>query len=188
MPFQLVMMSIIAGLTAVQQRRSIVLNMGFRRPLIPLASVLTETIAFTSSLALLVLMMVVYRVTPTAAILWMPVLIGVTFVFSLSVAYPAALLGVWARELRSFAVSAAANPVLHRPGLVALADVPGTAAEWLKLNPLTGLFESYRAALLYGTSPDPWMLAIPLAYSAVLLAVSVPVFRRDSVHFGKVAD
>ena len=187
-PFQLVMMSIVAGIGSVQARRSIVLNMGFRRPLIPLASVLTETIAFASSLALLVLMMILYRVPPTPAILWMPVLIAVTFAFSVSVAYPAALLSIWWRELRAFAVSAARTLFFIAPGLVALADVPGSAADWLKLNPLTGIFESYRAALLYGRSPEPWMLAVPLVYTAVLLAVAVPAFRRDSVHFGKVAD
>ena len=148
---------------------------------------MTETIAFASSLVLLVLMMVVYGVRPTAAVLWMPVLIAVTFVFSVSVAYPAALLSIWARELRR-SPSVPRDPVLHRPGARRPRGLQhgGGVAE---ANPLSGIFESYRAALLYGTSPDPWMLAIPLAYSAVLLAVvAVPAFRRDSVHFGKVAD
>jgi len=56
----------------IQVRRSILLNMSFDRMLLPLPSVLTETIALGSSLALLVLMLV-DGVAPTVAVLWMPV-------------------------------------------------------------------------------------------------------------------
>src|SRR4029078_8261739 len=56
-PFQLVMGSIINALGAANQRRSIILNMRFDRPLIPMSSVLTETIAFAASLLLLAVMM-----------------------------------------------------------------------------------------------------------------------------------
>ena len=72
MPFQLVTMEIVNGGNAVSQRRSIILNMGFRRVLIPLAGALTETVAFAGSLLLLALMMVVYDIGPTAAVAWLP--------------------------------------------------------------------------------------------------------------------
>lgn len=71
-PFQLVTMEIVNGGNAVSQRRSIILNMGFRRVLIPLAGALSETVAFAGSLLLLALMMVVYGIGPTAAVAWLP--------------------------------------------------------------------------------------------------------------------
>ena len=71
-PFQLVITSITNGIGTIQVRRSILLNMSFDRMLLPLPSVLTETIALGSSLALLVLMLV-DGVAPTVAVLWMPV-------------------------------------------------------------------------------------------------------------------
>ena len=72
-PFQLVIASAVNGLGSVQLRHSIVLNTRFDRTLIPLAGVITETIAFGSALMLLAVMMAVYGIAPTLAILWLPV-------------------------------------------------------------------------------------------------------------------
>jgi ABC-type polysaccharide/polyol phosphate export permease len=53
------------------------------------------------------------------------------------------------------------------PGLVALSEISGVARDLLPLNPLTGLFELYRDALLYGQSPPAWQILYPLAAAAL---------------------
>jgi ABC-type polysaccharide/polyol phosphate export permease len=187
-PFQLVMGSVINALTAANQRRSIILNMGFDRPLIPVSSVLTETIAFAASLLLLALMMVVYGVTPTLAILWLPVVIAATILFSIGCAYPASLIGLWFPDLRVFFVSFVRAMFFLAPGLIALSAIEGSANMLVRINPLTGLFEAFRDVLLYGQSPAAWELLIPLAYAAALLAAFVPLYRSEARHFAKVIE
>jgi ABC-type polysaccharide/polyol phosphate export permease len=56
----------------------------------------------------------------------------------------------------------------------------------LPLNPLTGLFELYRDALLYGTAPAVWEVAYPLATSVILLLVTVPLYRREAPSLAKL--
>ena len=187
-PFQLVIASVVNGLGSVQLRHSIVLNTGFDRTLIPLAGVITETIAFASALILLVGMMAVYGIAPTAAVVWFPVVLAVTFLFSVSVAYPASLTGLWYGDLRTFVISAVRTLFFLAPGLVALDQVPADAQEWLKLNPLTGIFESYRSVLLYGTSPAPWELLYPTAFAVALLALAVPLYRVEQRQVAKLVD
>lgn len=187
-PFQLVMGSIINALTAANQRRSILLNMSFDRSLIPISSVLTETIAFAASLLLLALMMAVYAIAPTLAILWLPVVIAVTILFSIGAAYPISLVGLWFPDLRVFFISFVRAMFFLAPGLVALSAIEGTANTLVRLNPLTGLFEAYRDVLLYGQAPSPWELLVPLAYSVVLLACFVPLYRSEAHHFAKVVE
>ena len=53
-------------------RRSIILNMAFRRTLIPLSTALTESMGFFASFSLFIVMMASYGVAPTRAILWLP--------------------------------------------------------------------------------------------------------------------
>lgn len=72
------------------------------------------------------------------------------------------------------------------PGLVPLAAVGGEAHELLRLNPLTGLFEAYRAVLLEGHRPAAWELLYPTAVAVPLLAALLPIFRLDAKHFAKV--
>ena len=72
------------------------------------------------------------------------------------------------------------------PGLIALDQITGTARDLLPFNPLTGIFESYRDALLYGESPAAWELLVPLAAAGLLLAIALPVYRREQGHLAKL--
>jgi ABC-type polysaccharide/polyol phosphate export permease len=187
-PFQLLMMSVIASMSAIKLRKPIILNMGFRRSLIPLSSVMTETVAFGASLFLLVLMMAAYRVEPTFALLWLPLVLFVNIAFAVACAYPGALFGLWFPDLRVFAISFVRTLFFLAPGLVALAEIPDGAAGIVRLNPLTGLFESYRSIFLYGEAPAAWHLLYPLAIAAALLAIFVPIYRTEQYQFAKVVE
>jgi ABC-type polysaccharide/polyol phosphate export permease len=185
-PFQLFMMSIANALRAIEVRSAIVGNMAFDTRLLPVVSVVVETVAFSAALVLLAIIMAVYGVAPTPALLALPVVIVVTMVLSLAVAYPAALIGLWFPELQPFVVSAARTLYFVAPGVVALAQIHGSANEQIRINPLTGVFEAFRAIVLRGEIPAAWQLLIPLGVSLVLLAVFLPLWRSESAHFAKV--
>ena len=185
-PFSLVMTTIVNALNSVSNRSSIILNMAFERVLIPISSALTETIAFGASLVLVVLMMAIYAIAPTFAVVWLPVVIALNVLLAIGCAYGAALVGLWFPDLRPFAVSFARTLFFLAPGLVPLSAVGGRANDLLRINPLTGLFEAYRSILVAGHRPAAWQLLIPLAAAAVLLAAFVPVFARDQREFAKV--
>ena len=187
-PFQLVMMSCLNALDSLRQRRSIVANMSFPRTLIPASSALTATIAFAASLFLLALMMAGYGIAPTAAALWLPVILIVNVALAVAFAYPAALLALWVPDLRTFVSSFIRTLFFLAPGLIALEDIEGTTQDLVKLNPLTGLFEAYRDALLYGHAPEAWELLFPFAAAALLVAVFVPIYHSEQRHLAKVLE
>src|SRR3954452_2526156 len=93
-PFQVFLTTIVASLT-VHERASLILNLNFRRDLLPAAITLTETLGFAASLTLLPLMMIVYGVGVTTAIAWLPVALAVNLLLALGAAYGAALFGMW---------------------------------------------------------------------------------------------
>lgn len=187
-PFQLVMMTIVNGMGAVQLRGSIIRNMAFDRVLIPVSSTLTEAGAFGASLVLLVMMMIIYRVQPTLALLWLPLILLITLIFAAACAYVAALIGVWIPDVRPFVVSLMRAMFFLAPGLVAIGDIGGRAEQLVKVNPLTGLFESYRSIMLRGESPRAWELAVPLAWAAFMLLVALPLYVREQHQFAKVLE
>jgi lipopolysaccharide transport system permease protein len=187
-PFQLFTTTIVNAMSAIATRRSIVLNMTFNRTLLPLSGTLTEAVAFSASLILLAVMMIVYGVAPTPAILWLPVVIAATLLLSIGVAYPAALLGIWMPEIGNFVMSFVRVLFFIAPGLVPLSQISGTAHDLLLINPMTGLFESYRDALLYGDSPGAFELLYPASVGALLLALFVPLFRSEQRQFAKIME
>ena len=185
-PFQLLMMSVMNAMGAVDLRRSIILNMSFERTFIPASAVLTETVAFAASFLLLVLMLAIYQISPTLALLWFPVVVAVNILLAVALAYVASLIGIWFSDLRLFAISVVRTLFFLAPGLVPLSMVGGRAADLLRLNPLSGVFEGYRSVLLYGERPSAWELLVPTAFSLVVLAVVLPIYVREQKQFAKV--
>ena len=185
-PFQVIMLAVTNAMTAVNIRQPIITNMAFRRSLIPISSVLTESCAFAASFGLIVLMMAIYGVAPTVSLLWLPLVVAVTLVFATALAYPASLFGLWFWELRPFGVSVVRIMFFIGPGLVPLSQTGEGTRDYLRLNPLTGLFESFRAIFFYGKNPAAWELLYPLAVALLLLALFVPLYRRDQREFAKV--
>jgi lipopolysaccharide transport system permease protein len=185
-PFQLVLLSFSSALSSIGVREPIVLNMRFDRMLIPPAAVLTESLAFAASFLLFPLMMVVYGVAPTPALLWLPLVVASTLLLALGASYPAALIGIWFENFKLFATQLLRILYFASPGLVALAEVSPGVRRWIVFNPLTGLFEAFRHVFLYGTSPTWWELAYPAGVGVALAIVFIPIFRREQRQFAKL--
>lgn len=187
-PYQLITMAVANSLDAVRARRAIVANMRFSRSLLPVATVLTEGIGFSASLVLLILLMAIYGIAPTPSILWLPVVLAETLILGVAIAYPTTLIGIWAPDLRGLMLSLVRAAFFLAPGLVTLDAIVGRTNTVMRFNPLTGLFEAMRHAVLYGSAPPAWTLLYPLAFAALLLAIFLPVYRREEGHFAKVVE
>jgi ABC-type polysaccharide/polyol phosphate export permease len=112
--------------------------------------------------------------------------LAINIVFAAACAYPLTLVGVWYEDMGTFVISLARTMFFLGPSLVPLSQITGDIYNVVKLNPMTGLFEGYRDALLYGHTPAVWELLYPLGIAAVLLAVFVPLFRHEQQHFAKL--
>lgn len=185
-PFQLVMLTIANAMTTLEARRPILLNMAFRRSLLPPSCALTECVGFASSFVLLIVIMAAYGVAPTWSVLWFPLVLLVNLLLAIAAAYPAILLGIWLRELKAFVLSFVRILFFLAPALVPLEQTSESVRGVLKLNPLTGLFEAYRDVFLYGQRPAAWELFYPLVGAVLLLVVFVPIYRSEQRQFAKV--
>jgi lipopolysaccharide transport system permease protein len=187
-PFQLIMTTVINAMSAITTRRSIILNMSFPRSLLPVSSALTESVGFLASFSLFAVMMASYRVTPTLEILWLPVIVVITICFAIAIAFPALLFGLWFRELRPVAISLVRTMFFLGSGLVPLAATQGSVDNALKINPFTAIFESYREVLMFGSAPRLWEILYPLALSAAIVALFLPLYMREQRQFAKVVE
>jgi lipopolysaccharide transport system permease protein len=185
-PFQLVISTVNNSMDALETRRPILLNMAFERKLMPISSALTECASFVASFSIIVVMMAAYRVVPTVQLLWLPVVIFVNVFLAIAAAYAAAMLGLWLRELKRFLLSFVRMLFFLGPGIVPLSQTSPHVEKLLRINPLTGLFESYRDVFLTGRAPAAWQLVYPLAIGSLILVAFLPVYRAEQRQFAKV--
>jgi len=157
----------------------------FPRLVIPLASTLGGLADFGIAFIVLVLMMVVFGIVPTAAVLLLPLFLLLALVTALGVGLWLSALNVQYRDIRymvPFLVQALmfASPVVYSSTLL---EEP-----WRTLygiNPMVGVIEGFRWALLGTTPPGP-MLFISVIAALALLVSGALYFRRMEKTFADV--
>ena len=159
----------------------------FPRLIIPMSPVFDKLVDFGISVILLVALMVWFKIAPTVWVLTLPLLILLMMLTAAGLGMWLTALGVQYRDVNygmKFAVQLLmyASPVVYPASLV-----PDQFRLLYGLNPMTGVIEGFRAALL-GTRPMPWDLIAVGSVTALVVAVSGAFyFRRMERVFADVA-
>jgi lipopolysaccharide transport system permease protein len=157
----------------------------FPRLIVPAAAMMAGLVDFLLAFLILVVMMFYYRVQLTVQILFLPVLILLTALFSLGVGTWMSALNVKYRDVR-FAL-----PFLIQLWLfVSSVILPSTSVpqKWrwlLMLNPMSGIIEGYRAAL-FGLPFDWPALGIASALTIAVLLYAIYAFGRVERSFADI--
>ena len=157
----------------------------FPRLIVPAAAMLAGLVDFVLAFLLLCLLMIYYRVGLTVQILFLPVLILLTALFSLGVGTWMSALNVKYRDVR-FAL-----PFLIQLWLfVSSVIVPSSSVppKWrwlLMLNPMSGIIEGYRSAL-FGLPFDWPALSIAAVLTLLILLYAIYAFSRVERSFADI--
>jgi lipopolysaccharide transport system permease protein len=158
----------------------------FPRLVIPLASVIPPIVDFAIAFVVLLGMMVFYGIAPTWNALWLPAFLLLALVTALGVGLWLSAMNVQYRDIR-YAVPFLvqfwmfASPVTYSSSII-----PEQWRVLYGLNPMAGVIEGFRWALL-GTDTTPGPIVAASAAAAVLLLVSGAFyFRRMEKTFADV--
>src|ERR1044072_7202027 len=119
----------------------------FPRLIVPAAAMLAGLVDFLLAFLILVLLMVYYRVTPTMHILFLPVLILLTALFSLGVGTWMSALNVKYRDVRFALPFLMPLWLFVSSVMIPSAALPWKWRRWLLLNPMSAIIEGYRSAM-----------------------------------------
>jgi lipopolysaccharide transport system permease protein len=158
----------------------------FPRLAMPLGTIFSGLVDFSISFCVLLLLMVHYRVHPNANIIWLPLLLLLAFVTALGAGLWLSSLNVRFRDVK-YAVPFItqfwmfATPIAYPSSLL--------HNEWravYALNPMVGVVEGFRWALVGAkTAPGPMLAISTLAALAVLVSGAF-YFRRMERSFADV--
>jgi lipopolysaccharide transport system permease protein len=158
----------------------------FPRLVVPISSVLSGFVDFVLGFAVLLGMMWYFAVRPTGNIVWLPAFLLLALVSSLGVGVWLSALNVRFRDVRYTVPFLTqlwlfATPIAYPSSLL-----PDTWRPLYGLNPMAGVVEGFRWALL-GTDTAPGPLILVSAAAALVLLVSgVYYFRRMERTFADV--
>ncbi len=150
----------------------------FPRLAIPLASVMAGLVDFAIAFTVLLGLMFYYGRVPTANIIWLPALLALQFITALGVGLWLSTLNVQFRDVRHTLPFITqfwmySTPIAYPSSLL--------SEPWRTLyglNPMAGVVEGFRWALLgTGNGPGP-MIAVSALMAVVLLIGGAYYFRR----------
>ena len=159
----------------------------FPRIIIPMTPVLGKLVDFGIALLLLFGMMVWFKTMPTIWVLTLPLLILLMMLTATGLGMWLTALSIQYRDIKygmSFAVRLLmyAAPVVYPASLI-----PDKYRLFYGLNPMAGVIEGFRSALL-GTRSMPWDLITVGSITAIVIAISGAFyFRRMERIFADVA-
>ena len=150
----------------------------FPRIIVPVASVFSGVVDFILAFGVLILMMLYFGILPTVNVLWLPVFVVMTVTATLATSLWLSALNVEYRDIRYVI------PFLAQIWLfVTPIAYPSTVLDepWRSLyglNPMVGVVEGFRWALL-GTETRPGIMAVvSLVASIIFLIGGAYYFRR----------
>jgi ABC-type polysaccharide/polyol phosphate export permease len=144
-----------------------------------LSALLVELIGLT---AFLVVLVALGRV-PGPALLAIPVVLALQFLFTAGVAWALATFAVYLRDVRQLVGLVLILWMFLTP-IIWPADIVPARFVWvLRLNPMSYVVEAYRGAVLHGSVPDPASLAVLAGMALTTFVCGYWVFHRSKQTF-----
>jgi lipopolysaccharide transport system permease protein len=175
------------GTNSLVTNTNLLTKVYFPRLVLPLSAVVGKLVDFTISLVLLGLMMAWWRTAPTGGVVFLPLLVLLMMLSAAGLGLWLAALAVQYRDIK-YALNFVMQLLMYSsPVVYPTSLVPEKFHLLYAVNPMVGVIEGFRSALL-GTRPMPWDLVAVGSCSAVILAVTGCLyFRRRERIFADVA-
>jgi lipopolysaccharide transport system permease protein len=185
-PWTLFSQSLTYGSTSLVAGAAVISKVYFPRMIVPLAAAASFLLDFLIGLVILAIAMALYRVTPSAAIVLLPLFSLMAFLCGFSIVLWLAALNVRYRDIR-YAVPFLLQLLLFASPLGYSARNVGGLGRWaFALNPVTGIAEGFRWAALGVPRPPLIYLIVPTVGTAVFLVSGLIYFRKTERTFADI--
>lgn len=162
----------------------------FPRLLIPISAVLSGLIDFAVAFLVLIGLMLYYRITPTLAVTLLPALVLLAMLTALGFGLWLSALNVRFRDINYVVPFLVQIWMFLTPVIYGSTLIPERFRFLLGLNPMTGVVEGFRWALLgqaASASQSPgWIFALSLGIVTIALASGLVFFRGTERTFADI--
>ena len=168
------------------QNANLVSKVYFPRLVLPLSVVFSTLIDFAVALALMAVLMVVYHVAPTAALLLLPVWLALIVLLAVGVGLYASALTVSYRDVQYVLPVVTQFLLYASPVAYAVSAVPAHLRLIYFVNPLSGLLEGFRWSLLGVGTLDARIMAYSVVVTLLVFAGGALSFKKMERKFADV--
>lgn len=183
LPWQLFAHALTQSSNSLVANERLITKVYFPRLVIPISAILAGLVDFGIAFVVLLGMMLYYGIVPTAAIVTLPLFLLLAVATALAVGLWLSALNVQYRDVRHTIPFLTQIWLFATPVAYASSLIPEPWRAWYGLNPMAGVVEGFRWALL-GQTGSPGSLVLVSAFVVtVLLVGGLVYFRRMEKQF-----
>jgi lipopolysaccharide transport system permease protein len=201
-PWLFLSQAIGSGGLALVNQQNLLSKIYMPRLFIPASTIGSGLVDMFISFLVFFIWMMTKKYVPSPAILLIPLLIVLTVLLSLGLAFSLSAMTVTYRDLRFLIpfitqigmwLSAVVYPYktlfIRDPVIVnGVVTVPGRDLTWLlHLNPFFGIIDSFRSCLFEGWGWRPWHLLSSILWTIAILTFGLFYFRKTERRFADIA-
>lgn len=177
LPWTLFAESITRSTNSMVMNANIIKKVYFPRIALPISSVISPLLDFALAFTILILMMAYFRITPTLNLIWLPVFLLLAVITSLGIGLWLSALNAMYRDFQYVVPFMVQIWMFASPVVYPVSMVPESYQLLYGLNPMTGVIEGFRWALVGTNAPGP-VIYVSAAISVVILITGAFFFRR----------
>ena len=168
------------------QNANMIKKIYFPRLIMPISAVIGGLLDFVLAFLVLLGMMIFYRIYPTVNVVWLPVFLLLAIITSIGVSLWLSAMNVLFRDIRYIVpflmqVWLFLTPIAYPSSLI-----PANLQPLYGLNPMAGVVEGFRWALLgTDTFPGP-LLLVSFLVAVIFLITGIYYFRRMEKSFADI--
>jgi lipopolysaccharide transport system permease protein len=178
--------AVTSGISSLTGQSNLVAKIYFPREILPFASLAASALDFLISLLFLIALMIHFRIGLTWNLLYAAPILLIEILLTLGVTLFLSLANVWYRDITHAAGLLLQLWMYLTPVLYPLHLVPGDYRRIMALNPMTGIVEGFRSAVILGTAPETGLLAWSFGASLFIFLVGYGLFKRFEFHLADV--
>ncbi len=182
LPWQLFANALSNAGNSLVSSQNLITKVYFPRLLVPISAVLGGMVDFAIAFVVLIVLMLGFGVVPTIAVLTLPLFIGLALATALAVGLWLSALNVQYRDVRYTIPFLTQFWMYATPVVYPSSIVPEPWRALLGLNPLAGVVEGFRWALLGTPMPGP-LLLVSVVTVTILLVGGLFYFQRVESSF-----
>jgi len=186
LPWQLFSRALTSASTSLVVNQRLITKVYFPRLLIPMSAVLSSLVDFSISLVLLLVMMIIYGIAPTPMLALLPLFTLLALMTALGVGFWLSALDAQYRDVRYTLPFLTQFWLFATPVVYPASLVPDRWSLLYGLNPMTGVVEGFRWALLGKTGAPDMMLAVSTIAVLAVFMGGLYYFRRAENTFADV--
>ena len=172
-----------SSIPAVLNMSGMVTRLGFPRGCLPLSMIGTAFIDLAVSIGVYVAAVLLLRTGLPWTIVWVPVLLMVELLFLLGLTFLFSALNVFARDIKLAVPIILQFWLFVTPVMYPLSAVPPGYKIFFELNPMTGIVQTFRGALILGVSPNFTLLIPSIVIGLFTLVIGSWYFSATEARF-----